>query len=145
MENPNTIKVVIPEDVEVEIISGTTDEGDEIYTKVTMTFEKHFIRRTVFNPNETRWGSSSEWLFAGMEIRGAFLGKKPGDVVELTRDQHEKLKSVLEKPQNPYNHAVMYQLRPFMIAILDAKEKIGAGPAANTGGANSKKKPQLGA
>jgi hypothetical protein len=121
----STIKIRIPADIDVEFTMNIDNiTGEETTKIVPMTFEKNFIRRTVFNQGEQRWGSDSQWLFAGMEIRGAFKDKVAGDVVELSRDQWEKLKSVVEKPQNAYNFEVMAQLRPFITAILDAKERL---------------------
>lgn len=121
----STIKIRIPADIEIEFTKRIDPvTGDEATEKVMMSFEKNFIRRTVFNSQEQRWGSSSEWLFAGMEIRGAFKDKKVGDVVELSRDQWEKMKEVVSKPQNPYNFEVMSQLHPYVTAVLDAKDKL---------------------
>lgn len=118
-------KIRVPADVECEFPQVDNKGDDAPPIKRTMTFERDFLRRTVFNPQETRWGSNTEWLFAGMEIRGAFKGCKSGDIVELSSDQWEKLKTVVKNPSAPYLYEVMSQLRPCIDAVLEPVKDSG--------------------
>jgi hypothetical protein len=106
-----SIKIAIPADVEATI------EIDDKTTQPLKCSLRDFIVRTVLR--DQKWGADTDWLYAAMEIRGLFNTATPGQVVELTQDQYDKLLSVLNKPTNPYNPAVALEL----VSLFDAIRK----------------------
>jgi hypothetical protein len=105
------IKILVPADVHAEV------EGDVAGKPLAIIDAslRNFLVRTVLR--DTKWGKSTEWLYAGMEIRSAFNSAKVGDVVELTHDQYEKLMDVIDNPSAPYNPAFAFEIGTFFDAL----------------------------
>lgn len=111
-----TIK--IPEDFQLDVEDGEIAQG----VPPSFTFVSWFITRTILRDHKF-WGATTERLFACMEIRTAFKGKKSGELVEITEDQWRKLCECVNTPSEPYNVIVMVSGKTFFDAVLKPHEK----------------------
>jgi hypothetical protein len=126
------IKIRIPADVRAEIESDTPGKPLAI---IDMSL-RNFMVRTVMR--DKKWGKNTEWLYAGMEIRGVFNTAKEGDVVPLTHDQYEKLMEVIDNPSEGYNPAFAFEIGSFFEALrVPFKEEAATKEATNSKEASS--------
>jgi hypothetical protein len=83
-----------------------------------MEFARDFVVRMLLN--DPAWSSELQRLYLAMDLRGAFRGKRPGDVVRVSKAAHEALCEVVKKPSKGYNGAVAIHFGEWFEAILDA-------------------------
>jgi hypothetical protein len=136
--------ITIPPDVEIKIAYLPNGQAFEAYAVddpeapangddgrpwpvTTTTFVRDFLRRILLN--DPSWGKSMDQVYASEEIRGAFHGKGPGDVVMVSKAQHDLLVAVMRAPANGYPPVVAPMLTSFFRAIETADVK-APGPTA---------------
>jgi len=122
------IKIRIPADVRAEIESDTPGKPLAI---IDMSL-RNFMVRTVMR--DKKWGKNTEWLYAGMEIRGVFNTAKEGDVVPLTHDQYEKLMEVIDNPSEGYNPAFAFEIGSFFEALRVPYVEVAKGNSVTIAG-----------
>lgn len=109
-------KIRIPDDVTVTLMGNSPDKDDAH----KVTFVRDFVVRMLLA--DQKWGASTDELFAAMDLRGAFLGKAPGDLVEIGKDHHSRMVERMRNPSSPYVPIVAVQLGTFFDAILEPAE-----------------------
>lgn len=82
-------------------------------------FVRNFIGQTLLA--DVAWGRDMAGVYAAQEIRGAFVGKKPGQIAELSKEQHERLLAVMRAPSAGYSAPIMGCALDFFEAIEKAE------------------------
>lgn len=114
--------IIIPADINIEIM---LPDGSLKVLEEPASF-CDFVKRTLLR--DKKWGESTEYLYAAMEIRGALKGKVSGDEVALDADAHKMLLEIMDKPSKDqngnggYNPEIAVQLGTFFVAIKHARE-----------------------
>ncbi len=96
--------------------------------------KKTVVERTLYQLVKERSGDTAHFckdadsLFAAAEVRSAFLGSKPGDVIGLSLESWKILCESLRKPSGAYNADVMIPTLSHVRAILDAPSTRPAPP-----------------
>lgn len=103
----------IPEDIRVEI--GWDNDGNAI--KGAFGFFGPFLNRTLLS--DKVFGVDHSSLLTALAIRGAFEGKRAGDIVYLPVDHLEKLQQVARKPSDGFNPVIMVQVGAYFDAIFN--------------------------
>ena len=103
---------------------GVTQPDGSPIPPIEFQFVRDFVRRVLLN--DSSWGKSMEQLYCAMDLRTTFLKAAPGDVVELTKAQHDALVNVLKSPSVPYNTSIAILLGDFFKAIEEASSKAPA-------------------
>jgi hypothetical protein len=120
----------IPEDVVLELDTGTDEAGNDTTMSKPFRFIKDFVLRHVLN--DKRWIQDSDWTFAGMEIRGIYKDALASGArfVDLTNDQFKKLKECGDKPSGGWTIVpqVMFQITHFIDAVTEAMKEEEARP-----------------
>ncbi len=105
------MKITVPATVDVIANLITGEKVTEAYE-----FAKHFICLNVLL--DKKWATSMGSLYLAWDLRALFAGKKPGDVVELTHDQHQALREAVECPTSPMEMALAVQIRTYYEAVI---------------------------
>lgn len=112
-----TIK--IPSNVILTDMNGTPVKSEN-GALVEIDFVKSFLGNTVLN--DPKWGKSTQWLFAAMDLNDMFKNASPGSEVVISQDVWDKLREVVAEPSSPYNVSVMRQARSFITCILSPEK-----------------------
>lgn len=86
-----------------------------------LEFVRDFMRRFVLL--DPSWGREMDRMYMAMDLRGTFHGRSPGDVVELSKDEHEAICEIVKKPGKGYTPALAVHFGPWFRAVLEASEK----------------------
>lgn len=87
----------------------------------TLEFVRDFVRRFVLA--DQSWGKEMDRIYMAMDLRSTFHGRVPGDVVELSKDEHEAICEVVRKPGKGYSPALAIHFVPWFQAVLEASDK----------------------
>jgi hypothetical protein len=124
IEIPDDLKLYIALD-DAKRVAAVYEIGDpdvpDGWEPQTMQFERDFIRRVVLV--DPWWGEELDRLYMAMELRSAFRGKRPGDVVPVTKEQHEALCNVVRKPSRGYMTALVLHFGDWFRACTDAANR----------------------
>ena len=115
--------IQIPEDVRMMRRDGS-DSG------VDQRFAAWMADEVATDP---KLGVSFDLLQVGKSIREKFLGKKAGDLVELTDQEWDVACQVARSPSEPYNPAGAYQTWVFFEALFGASTERPALKAVSDG------------
>ena len=94
------------------ILEYADDQGEK--KTRAMTFVDDWIIGTL--TNDASFGANGAAGLAAGDIMAAFRGRKPGDLVEITHDQHERLVKVIASPNPPFRAFVLKQIPAFIKA-----------------------------
>jgi uncharacterized protein (DUF1778 family) len=72
---------------------------------------------------DQRFGKTAADIISAAEIRKVIDNAKDGDVVELEKDDWQRLVDVIDNPTNPYVPVIMIQLASFLTAIKQASDR----------------------
>jgi hypothetical protein len=103
----------IPDDITKAIAKGEVKPQP-------FDFVRHFIGQLLLS--DAAWGKDMSGVYMAQEIRGAFHGSKPGDVVEIPKATHERLLSVMKNPSTGYAAPTLGLALDFFRAIETATE-----------------------
>lgn len=99
--------IKVPDDVSIQVADGPP---------VVWAFTKFLADRTA----DAAFGETFDGVLDAVGVRQAAVGRKPGDMVELSLSAWERLCKSIRTPSVRYNTDVMIPLIPHAKAVLDA-------------------------
>lgn len=125
------MKITIPPSKSLAALSGAngpvqawdlaSDSSDAPEGAIGQPFEfvRHFVGQTLLA--DPSWGKDMARVYQAQEIRGAFKGKGPGDVVDLPKDHYDALLSVMKAPAAGYSAPIMGCALDYFAAVEKAE------------------------
>ena len=126
---PDDLRLVVTVDTRTGVVMDAEpapplEEGaDDPPTVTRVEFVRDFVVRQILR--DPAWGASMEAWCTGAEIRGLFRppsgARRPGDVVELTKEQRAK---VIERLKSPHESCrPVAPIAMFLVPWCDAFER----------------------
>ena len=107
-------KITIPEDIKI-----ITIDKDNKQKELDVAFKNYLINNPL---NNQAFGSSYDELVDLSALIERVKAVSPGDTIELTDTQYERIARLTLEPQEPYLPEIGIQILPFLKAIKEAKQ-----------------------
>lgn len=106
----------------IDVDGNVTDDPKAAVKQVPsiMSFRRFIVSSILV---DQRFGKTAADIISAAEIRKVIDNAKDGDVVELEKDDWQRLVDVIDNPTNPYVPVIMIQLASFLTAIKQASDR----------------------